>query len=46
MTNKNQKESDEKDLSQVQKKPLPKPDPSLRQVMYKRKKKEDSDGKK
>jgi len=46
MTNKNQKESDEKDLSQDQKKPLPDPDPSLRQVMYKREQKEDRNNKK
>ena len=46
MTNKNEKESDEKDLSQDQKKPLPEPDCNLRQVMYKRKQKVDKNNKK
>ena len=46
MTNKNKTESDEKDFSQDQKKTLPEPDPNLRQVMYKREKKEEKNDKK
>ena len=36
MPKKNQSKSDKKDLPRNQKKPLPKPDPNLTQVMYKR----------
>lgn len=36
MSKKNQSTPNKKDVPRNQKKPLPKPDPKLRQVMYKR----------
>jgi hypothetical protein len=46
MPEKNESKTDKKELSQNQKKPLPQPDPNLRQVMYKREQKEDKNDKK